>query len=156
MGSSGKLEVELEVKTSADKFWESVRDSTALFPKILPTHYKSIQVLEGDGKCVGSVKLLTYAEEIPGVKFSKERIDAVDEEGKELAFSVIDGDVSKFYKHLKAKLQVIPKGGGHEVGSLVKWSCEFEKASEDVPDPHLIQDFALHVFKALDDYLLKN
>ncbi|XP_043706423.1 MLP-like protein 423 [Telopea speciosissima] len=150
MGSSGKLEAEMEVKSSADKFWESVRDSTTLFPKVLPTHYKSIQVVEGDGKCVGSVRLMTYAEEIPGVKFSKERIDAVDEEGKEVAFSLIDGDVSKFYKHIKNKLQVISKGQG----SLVKWSCEFEKASGDVPDPHLIKDFALNVFKALDDYLL--
>ncbi|XP_042514353.1 MLP-like protein 423 [Macadamia integrifolia] len=151
MGSTGKLEVELEVKSSADKFWESIRDSTTLFPKIFPTHYKSIQVLEGDGKGVGSIRLLTYSEEIPGVKFSKERIDAVDEAGKEVAYAVIDGDVSHFYKHFKAKLVVTPKGEG----SLVKWSCEFEKASGDVPDPHLVRDFAVHNFRALDDYLLK-
>ncbi|XP_043687190.1 MLP-like protein 423 isoform X2 [Telopea speciosissima] len=151
MGSNGKLEVEMELKSSADKFWESIRDSTNLFPKIFPTHYKSIEVLEGDGKSVGSIRLLTYAQGIPGVKFAKEKIDAVDEAGKEVEYSVIDGDVAHFYKHFKAKLVVIPKGEG----SSVKWSCEFEKASGDVPDPHLVKDFAVHNFRALDDYLLK-
>ncbi|KAJ4961236.1 hypothetical protein NE237_021146 [Protea cynaroides] len=90
-------------------------------------------------------------ESVPGVKFSKERIETVDEAGKEVGYSVIDGDASEFYKHFKAKLKVIPKGDG----SLVKWSCDFEKASEEVPDPQIVQDFAVHNFKALDDYLLK-
>lgn len=62
MASSGKLEVEVEIKSAADKFWENIRNSTNLFPKVFPDQYKSIEVLEGDGKAVGSVRLLTYAE----------------------------------------------------------------------------------------------
>lgn len=61
---AGKLDVEVEVKTNADKFWESIRDSSTVFPKALPHQYKSIQVLEGDGKSVGSVRLIHYAEGI--------------------------------------------------------------------------------------------
>lgn len=64
MGSSGKLEVEIEVKAPADKFWESIRDSTTLFPKALSHDYKSIEVLEGDGKAPGSIRLITYGEGI--------------------------------------------------------------------------------------------
>lgn len=60
--AGGKLEVEIEVKSSADKFWESIRESTTLFPKAFPHDYKSIQVLEGDGKAPGSVRLITYAD----------------------------------------------------------------------------------------------
>lgn len=62
MGSSGKLEVEVEVKSPADKFWHNIRDSNTLFPKVCSDLYKTIQVLEGDGKSVGSVRLVTYAD----------------------------------------------------------------------------------------------
>lgn len=62
MGSSGKLEVDVEVKSPADKFWGFIRDSTILFPKALSHDYKSIEVLEGDGKAVGSIRHITYAE----------------------------------------------------------------------------------------------
>ncbi|KAF8399302.1 hypothetical protein HHK36_015167 [Tetracentron sinense] len=146
-----KLEVDIEVKSSADKFWGSIRDSTTLFPKVFPELYKSIDVLEGDGKCVGSVRLLKYPEGISAVTESKERIDAVDDANMKVAYHVIGGDLLKYYKHFKAFLHVTPKGDG----SFVKWSCEFEKASEEVPDPHFIQEFAVSNFKDLDAYLLK-
>lgn len=58
----GKLHVEVELKSSAEKFWVSLRDSTEVFPKAFPHDYKSIDVLEGDGKAVGSIRLITYSE----------------------------------------------------------------------------------------------
>lgn len=64
MAAAGKLDVEVELKSNADKFWECIRDSSTVFPKALPHQYKSIQVLEGDGKSVGSVRLIHYAEGI--------------------------------------------------------------------------------------------
>lgn len=81
--------------------------------------------------------------------FSKEKIDAVDEEKKTESYSVIEGDLLKFYKSFKAALTVSPKGEG----SLVKWGCEFEKASDDIPDPNIIRDFAVENFTKLDAYL---
>ncbi|KAE9454054.1 hypothetical protein C3L33_14027, partial [Rhododendron williamsianum] len=132
MAAAGKLDVEVELKTNADKFWESIRDSSTVFPKALPHHYKSIQVLEGDGKSVGS-----------------EKIESVDEEKKILSYSVIEGDLLKFYKSFKATLTVSAKGGG----SSVKWVSEFEKASDEIPDPNIIRDFAVDNFTKLDAYL---
>lgn len=58
----GKLHVEVELKSPAEKFWVSLRDSTEVFPKAFPHDYKSIDVLEGDGKAVGSIRLITYSE----------------------------------------------------------------------------------------------
>lgn len=58
----GKIEVEVEVQSGADKFWNGIRDSTNLFPKAFPKQYKSIEVVEGDDKSVGSVRLIKYAE----------------------------------------------------------------------------------------------
>jgi hypothetical protein len=59
---NGKLEVEVEVKAHADKFWASIRDSPTILPKAFPNDYKSIEILEGDGKSVGTVRLITYGE----------------------------------------------------------------------------------------------
>lgn len=56
------LDAEVEVKSSADKFWTDLRQSTILFPKIFPEDYKSISVLEGDGKSPGSVRVFHYGE----------------------------------------------------------------------------------------------
>lgn len=58
---AAKSEVEVEVKSAPEKFWAAVHDSTNLFPTIFPDQYKTIQILEGDGKSVGSVRLVNYA-----------------------------------------------------------------------------------------------
>lgn len=56
------LDAEVELKSPADKFWVDLRESTNLFPKLFPEDYKSITVLEGDGKCPGSVRAFHYGE----------------------------------------------------------------------------------------------
>lgn len=60
--SIGKLDVEVEVKSDADKFWGIIRDSATILPKAFPNDYQSIEVVEGDGKSVGSVRLIKYGE----------------------------------------------------------------------------------------------
>ncbi|KAI0491936.1 hypothetical protein KFK09_026199 [Dendrobium nobile] len=147
-----KLEIEVEVSSPANKFWESIRDSTDLFPKIFPQQYQSIQVIEGDGKSVGSIRALHYAEGIPFVKFAKEKIEVADEANKLVSYSVIDGEILIYYKRFRPTLQVLSKGDG----TVVKWSVEYEKLNEEVPDPELIQAMATQTFKELDAYLLKN
>ena len=62
MALRGKLEVDIELKSNADKYWQTIRDSTTIFPKAFPHDYKSIDVLEGDGKAPGSVRHFHYAE----------------------------------------------------------------------------------------------
>ncbi|KAI3714211.1 hypothetical protein L1987_72807 [Smallanthus sonchifolius] len=151
MANTGKLDVEVKVKSDADKFWNSIMDSATIFPKVCPELYKTVELVEGDGKSVGSIRMVHFAEGSPIVKSSKEKIEELDEAKKKVAYSVIDGDMMQYYKCFKASLEVIPEGEG----SLVKWLCEFEKASEEVPDPDIIRDFAVKNFKAIDDYLLK-
>lgn len=95
-------------------------------------------------------RLDNYDTGSPIVKSAKEKIEELDETKKKVAYSVIDGDMMQYYKSFKASLEVIPK----EEGSLVKWLCEFEKASEEVPNPDIIRDFAAKNFKEIDEYLL--
>lgn len=62
MACSGQLHVEVELKSVAEKVWETIRDSTKIFPQALSHDYKSIEVLEGNGKAPGSIRLINYAE----------------------------------------------------------------------------------------------
>ncbi|XP_010928576.1 MLP-like protein 423 [Elaeis guineensis] len=149
---ASKAEMEVEVKSSADKFWGALRDSTDLFPKIFPEQYKSIEIVEGDGKSAGSIRLLKYTEGFPILTFSKERIEVADDANKQVSYSVIDGELVSFYKPFKASLQVVPKGEG----GLVKWCLEYEKVNEEFPQPDIIQETAAQTFKDLDAYLLQN
>ncbi|CAA0833697.1 MLP-like protein 423 [Striga hermonthica] len=148
---ASKVEVEVEMKSDVGKVWDNIRESTEVFPKALPHHYKSIQVLEGDGKSAGSVRLVTYQPGLPDItKPAKEKIEKVDEGSKSLSYSVIEGDVLNYYKNFKAGLSVGAKGEG----SIVKWWCEFDKAREEVPSPDLIRDFAIKNFQDLDAYII--
>ncbi|KAL8196539.1 hypothetical protein R6Q57_024834 [Mikania cordata] len=151
MANTGKLNVEVKVKSDADKFWEAIMDSATIFPKACSDLYKAVEVVEGNGRSVGSVRVVHFAEGSPVVKSAKEKIEELDEAKKKVAYSVIDGDMMQYYKSFKASLEVIPDGEG----SLVKWFCEFEKASEEVPDPEMIRDFAAKNFKQIDDFLFK-
>ncbi|CAH9126503.1 unnamed protein product [Cuscuta epithymum] len=149
---SGKLSVEVEVKAHADKMWEALRDFIFIYPKAFPNDYESVEVLEGDGIVVGSVRLINYGEGSPIVKVSKERIEVVDPSNRTFAYSIIGGDLLEYYKSFKAHVTVVPKEEG---GSLLQWSCLYEKASHEIPDPSAIQTFAEKNFKELDEYLAK-
>lgn len=61
---ASKIEVEVELKSNAEKIWENIRESTTVFPKALPHLYGGIEVVEGDGKSVASVRLIKYP---PGI-----------------------------------------------------------------------------------------
>ncbi|CAH1426377.1 unnamed protein product [Lactuca virosa] len=78
MTTIGKLDVEVKVQSTADKFWNSIMNSATIFPKVCSGLYKNVEVLEGDGQSVGTVRVIHFAEESP-VKTVKERIEEVDE-----------------------------------------------------------------------------
>ncbi|KAG8366187.1 hypothetical protein BUALT_Bualt17G0050700 [Buddleja alternifolia] len=148
---ASKLEVKVEVKSSAEKIWESIIDSVNVLPKAMPHKYESIEIVEGDGKSAGTVNLIKYKPGMSSISTTKEKFELVDEANKTLSYSVVDGDVLKLFNFFKGTLTVTPKA---DHGSLVKWSCEFVKASDEVPSPDHIRDFAVKNFQDLDAYLL--
>ncbi|MED6143643.1 hypothetical protein PIB30_007946 [Stylosanthes scabra] len=151
-GLIGKLEAEIEVKSKADKFWSAIREFATIFSKASPSDYKSIQIIQGDGKVPGSIYKTTLGQGYELVKTVTERIEGVDEENRTITYSVIDGEVLKYLKSYKGFISVTPKEDDN--GSIVKWCCEYEKASQDVPEPIFIKEFATKIFPKVDDYLL--
>lgn len=66
-----------------------------------------------------------------------------------IEYNVIGDEILKYYTNFKARFCVTPKGDG----SVVNWYCQFEKASEEIPDPNLIRDSAVKTLKKLDEYV---
>lgn len=88
----------------------------------------------------------------PLVTFAKEKVEAVEEENKLVSYSVIDGEILSLYKNFRATLSITPKGEG----SLIKWTLQYDKASDEVPEPEAIKEAAVKTFNGLDAYLQSN
>ncbi|VAH33217.1 unnamed protein product [Triticum turgidum subsp. durum] len=63
--------------------------------------------------------------------------------------------VESFYKNFRVTVQVTDKGADG-AGAVVNWTMDFDKASDEVPEPDVIKETAAKTFHDLDDYLLKN
>ncbi|KAL7598997.1 hypothetical protein Lser_V15G24117 [Lactuca serriola] len=151
MATTGKLNVEVKVKSEAEKLWKSIKDDVIILPKVCSNIYQKIEVVEGDGWSLGSVREIHYGEGMPFGKSRKEKIEEIDESKKKVVYSVIGGDIMEYYKTFKFSIEVIPEGEG----ILVKWHCEYEKTSDEVPDPITSRDTAAENIKDIDTYLLK-
>ncbi|KAL1568582.1 MLP-like protein 28 [Salvia divinorum] len=146
MAQLQKLELQTLITSSPHKFFDIYHKKTYLMPSICPGKLRSVQVLEGDGKSIGSVRLWTYVMGVPVI--ATDKIVAVDEVNKSITFELIDGEVTKYFKSFKATLEA----GGVDT---VKWSVEYDKANEDVPHPHSHLQFLGTMAKDIDAYLLK-
>ena len=82
-------------------------------------------------------------------KSSTERIETADDEKKTATYSIIEGDLLKYYKSFKGHLALIPDGEGCEM----KWCAEYIKVSNDIPDPSIVKDFAVKNFIEVDEYV---
>lgn len=60
MAQIAKIDTQMDVKSSAQRFYEIFRSKQYLFPKICPDLIKDVQVIEGDWESVGSIKLWSY------------------------------------------------------------------------------------------------
>ncbi|ESW25296.1 hypothetical protein PHAVU_003G023600 [Phaseolus vulgaris] len=153
MSLSGKVEGEVEIQASADKFFHIFRKKLHHVPNISSERIHAAKVHEGDWENVGSVKHWDIT--IEGKKTSvKEKIEAIDDDNRILTYSLFDGEISESYKSFKGTLQVIDKENN---GGIVKWTFEYEKLSENITaaSPESYLEFASVVTKDIDDHLLK-
>ncbi|KAH6825788.1 hypothetical protein C2S53_019794 [Perilla frutescens var. hirtella] len=138
---ASKIEAEIELKSPAEKVWNNLKQFTVVFPKALPQTYERIDVLEGDGKSVGSVILSIFKES----QSVKERIELVDDEKKIPSYSFLEGEILNHYKNYEAIICVTSQ-----------MKSELEKADAHAPNPDFFRDFVVKLFHDFDAYLLKS
>ncbi|KAJ8770226.1 hypothetical protein K2173_011762 [Erythroxylum novogranatense] len=151
MANISKLQIEVEVTSHADEFFNTYRAKAHIVPKTSSENVHGVEIHEGDFGSAGAVKTWTF--NLGNMENSdyKRKIE-VDEENKTITSTAIEGDVLNLYKSFIVILQIIPNGEG----SLVRWTWEYEKVDDDVPDPKKFQDLAANLTKDVDSYVVKN
>ncbi|AEE35121.1 MLP-like protein 28 [Arabidopsis thaliana] len=147
----GKLETDVEIKASADKFHHMFAGKPHHVSKASPGNIQGCDLHEGDWGTVGSIVFWNYVHD-GEAKVAKERIEAVEPDKNLITFRVIEGDLMKEYKSFLLTIQVTPKPGGP--GSIVHWHLEYEKISEEVAHPETLLQFCVEVSKEIDEHLL--
>ncbi|KAI3908484.1 hypothetical protein MKX01_009286 [Papaver californicum] len=155
MAQTHKLCVENELKNcSADQFYRFMMNEMTTLPQVLPHMYKSFEILAGDGKSVGTVRLAkivigTFPEAIV-----KEKIVAVDDESRTVTISIIGGEILQMYPKFEYTLTVTPVvTQGREQSCLLKYSAEYEKANEAVPHPKENLELGTSIYEAFAMHL---
>lgn len=80
-------------------------------------------------------------------KIMKQVIEAVDPDKKLIKWKVIEGDILESYSFF-----IIVTSCEHEWAT---WTFEYEKKTEDTPEPLSFVGLILDVTKHIDDHLLK-
>ncbi|XP_074262936.1 MLP-like protein 43 [Silene latifolia] len=149
MGVTGRLEVEVDIKTSGDVFHELVGSKPHHVSNIVPDVVHGCDLHEGEFGQVGSVIQWEYT--VDGKKcVAKNVVEAIDEEKKMIRLKIIDGDLLEEYKSLTFTLHVITKG---DIDAII-WGMEFERFDDFGPYPTAIIDTAIKVTRDVEAHHL--
>ncbi|KDP32318.1 hypothetical protein JCGZ_13243 [Jatropha curcas] len=146
---AGKLEADVEIKASADKFHD-VFGSRPHHVKHASPHVQGCELHDGEFGKEGSVIFWNYAHDgVPRV--AKEIVEKIDNVNLSTTFKVIDGDLLKENKSFKITVKATSKG----TGSVVHWTLEYEKLNKNIPDPQSFLQYLIEVSKDIDAHLTK-
>ncbi|KAK9115299.1 hypothetical protein Syun_022096 [Stephania yunnanensis] len=104
------LDVENQINCPANKLFDFIKNNFTMLPQIFPSFLKG-EVLEGDGKSLGSVTQWEYFLGVnPNEVFVvKEKLVEIDDKSMSFTREAIE-DVMKNHKRFDLKVTVIPKG----------------------------------------------
>ncbi|KAE8730092.1 MLP-like protein 34 isoform 2 [Hibiscus syriacus] len=149
MAQLQRMECQFEIKSSADKFFDVYKNKPYLMPKLSNQKVTDIKLLQGDWNSEGSFRL--WHIDVAGkTEPVKEMIEKMDDTNRTIVYKLVGGEIMNAYKTWKTILNVTSMGEG----SLVKWTMEFEKQNENIPDPVKYGEFLTAWAKNVDAYLL--
>ncbi|GMY18280.1 MLP-like protein 28 [Fagus crenata] len=148
MSLFGKVETDVEIKASAEKFHEVFSCRPHHISNVCPEKVQGVALHEGDWGKEGAVVCWDYV--LDGkTSVAKAILEAIDMENKSVTYKVIEGDLMEHYKSIKLTIEVSPK----DEGSLVHWIIQYEKLNEEIVDPHTLLQLAIDVTKDIDAHL---
>lgn len=146
----GELEVDVEIKTPAHKYYHMLTGRPQDLPKVTPDNIKRCDVLEGEPGEVGSILFFNYV--VDGQpKVAKKRIEALEPEKNLMVARIIDGDLMQEFKSFLITVQATPMQRGP--GSVVKCQMKYERIDEKVADPENLLAAFVKASKDMDKML---
>ncbi|KAM7259165.1 hypothetical protein ACFE04_014906 [Oxalis oulophora] len=148
---------EVSSTVSADRLFKAlILDGDNLMPKVLPQAIKSIDVVEGVRGESGSITKTTLIEGTE-TKFLKHRVEVLDKEKMKYSYTLIEGeDLNEKIESIFYEVKIEASAdGGSKVTNTVTYNTKAEtEITEKEIEPAKLK--AMAVFKAVEDYLLKN
>ncbi|XP_074262937.1 MLP-like protein 31 [Silene latifolia] len=149
MGVSGKLEVEVDIKSSGDVFHELFKYNPNHMSNIVPDQIHACDLHEGEFGKPGSIIQWHYT--LDGkTGLAKEVIEDIDEEKRIIKFRVIEGEFLTEYKNMWVTVHVIPKG---DIDAVL-WEVEFERFDDFGPYPTNLMDFFITLTRDVEAHHL--
>ncbi|KAK9742134.1 hypothetical protein RND81_03G150700 [Saponaria officinalis] len=148
MAQLHKVEGQVEIKSNANKFFEIWARKTNLISEWCRDKYPKIELNEGTyWHSLGAI-ITWHFFALGRHDYVKTIVAEIDDDNKIVSYDYTEGhgQLRSNYKSLKSKIQAIPKGEG----CIVKWSFEYEKKCENVPDARIYIDFLLDCAKNID------
>ncbi|CAN8291855.1 unnamed protein product [Cochlearia groenlandica] len=151
----GELEVEVEIKAPAAKFYHMYAGRPHHVARATPRNVQACDLHDGEWGEVGSIIYWNYFHD-GQAKVAKERIEEVVAEKRLIKYRVLEGDIMEEFKSFLITIQVItPKQGGNgSVLTPTKWHFEYEKIDENVSHPETLLPFFADMIKEIDEHLL--
>jgi carbon monoxide dehydrogenase subunit G len=110
-----QVRVTREFRVPASRVWAWVRDFDRL-PEWVP----GIRASRLEGSGIGAVRHLDISSR--GGQWASERLDALDEDGRTLVYSIVDASLP--LARYTSTMRVIADAGG--IGCILDWSAVFE------------------------------
>ncbi|KAK1380782.1 MLP-like protein 34-like [Heracleum sosnowskyi] len=149
MGLIGKLICQTSIKTDGDVFHEIFGTRPHHLHTMTPENIHGCDLHEGEFGKVGSFIIWKYS--MDGKQMvEKHRVEAIDEEQKQVTYKVIEGELLKSFKIFLINVHVDTSG----VDNLVTWSFDYEKVDESIKDPTEYLDFVLRINKDIETHHL--
>ncbi|XP_048137406.1 MLP-like protein 34 [Rhodamnia argentea] len=149
MAVRGKMEVEVDLESSAYQFYSFFRNTPHHLPKVCSDLHAG-EIHEGEWVSGSSTRKWTYSVNSKKETF-KEKVE-FDDENKSVTHVGVEGDVFDYYKSYRATWQAVARGGGPAIAKMI---IEYEKLDESMPHPVNYLDFMANVTKDIDAHLVK-
>ncbi|XP_004237017.1 kirola [Solanum lycopersicum] len=146
MGLKGKLIASVEMKCGEGSFFDIFHINTNQVPNISPKNIVHFGIHEGESVKTGSIVSWKY-NEAGQEMYMKHLIEAADPQQKLIKWKVIEGDLLKLYKYCNFTTSCD--------GQWTTWTIDYEKKTEDTPEPLLHLGVILAMTKDIESHLLK-
>ncbi|MCD7465844.1 hypothetical protein HAX54_002021 [Datura stramonium] len=146
MGVKGKLTASVEVKCGGHLFHDLLHTNAHDVPNISPSIIKHFKIHKGEIAKVGSIISWNYNEG-GQKKHVKKVIEAIDPHRKSSCWKVIEGDLLELYNSFTIVISC-----EHQ---WITWTFEYEKKTEDTPEPLIQLGLIIDMTKDIDDHLFK-
>ncbi|KAH7570962.1 hypothetical protein ACOSP7_019534 [Xanthoceras sorbifolium] len=151
MGLAGELEVDTELKTSADKFYKVLSNQVHHVPNASDkVHAIEVHKVIGKLLALSSFPWNIHVYVDGETEEFKEKVD-FDDEKRCITFDAVGGHILERYKKYKAIFQVTENDEG---GGMVKVTLVYEKFKEDDDPPHKFLNYVAEIIRDVDAHII--